>query len=103
MAAFILTVTDRGYGKLTESGEFRAQNRGGRGVTGMKSTDQNGNVAAVCEVQDGDDVLIFSNNGLAIRIAASDLPRTGRSTQGVRLMQLGEGDKVASVARVAKG
>ena len=104
----LLTVTENGYGKRTEikdylrggaDGEGTAQNRGGLGVKNYHITDRTGKVAAVKVVDDNDDVMIISDDGTIIRMAASDISLYGRATQGVRLMKVSEGHRVISIAR----
>jgi DNA gyrase subunit A len=106
----VLTVTENGYGKRTEideylkggNGEKTAQNRGGLGVKNYHITEKTGKIAAIKVVDDDDDVLVISDDGTIIRMAAADISIYGRSTQGVRLMRVGEGTKVISIARMEK-
>ncbi|MDR3209291.1 MAG: DNA gyrase subunit A [Oscillospiraceae bacterium] len=108
----LLTVTEHGYGKRTavseylrsagEDGELEAQGRGGYGKRNYNITDKTGKVADVKVVDDADDVLIISDDGTIIRMAAAGISTYGRATQGVRLMRIGEGAKVISIARTDK-
>ena len=107
----LLSVTENGYGKRTPIEEYlrgggdsekTAQSRGGLGLRNYNITDKTGNVAGVKVVDDNDDVLIIADDGTIIRMDASDISIYGRSTQGVRLMRVGEGSRVISVARTEK-
>src|SRR5215510_14127105 len=94
----ILSVTEQGYGKRTPVEEYRLQSRGGKGVINVKTTARNGNVAAIMLVDETSEVMVISQFGKIIRIATKQIREAGRSTQGVRLLQLEPGDKVASAA-----
>ncbi|NCB52476.1 MAG: DNA gyrase subunit A [Clostridia bacterium] len=109
-SGYLLSVTENGFGKRTpideylrggeeESAERTPQNRGGLGLKNYNITEKTGKVAAIKVVDDTDDVLIISDDGTVIRMAASDISTYGRATQGVRLMRLAEGTKVISIAR----
>jgi len=104
----LLTVTENGYGKRTEISEYlrgeegETQNRGGYGKKNQIITDKTGKVADVKVVDDNDDVLIISDDGTIIRMAAADISIIGRATQGVRLMRTGIETKVISIARTEK-
>jgi len=105
----LLTVTENGYGKRTEIIEYLrggddggTQSRGGYGRKNYSITDKTGKVADVKVVDDNDDVLIISDDGTIIRMAATDISTYGRSTQGVRLMRMSNDAKVISVARTEK-
>lgn len=98
--ADILVVTDRGYGKRTALEEFRTQQRGGQGIRLIQLTEKNGVVAGIRCVTDADQIILVTEKGIVIRTAASEIRRAGRSTQGVRVIRLGEGDRVVSVARI---
>jgi DNA gyrase subunit A len=99
-AASLLTVCERGYGKRTDFDEYRTQTRGGTGVISMRTPVRNGKVVAVKSVRDHDELMLITHAGMVVRIAASDVSRMGRATQGVRLIRLREDDKLVSVARV---
>lgn len=92
----VLTITENGYGKRTAIDEYRTQARGGSGVINIKTEGRNGNVVGVRAVDDNDEVLVMSSVGQTIRIAVKDLSVIGRNTQGVRIIRLGESEKVAS-------
>jgi len=104
----LLTVTEKGYGKRTEISEYlrgdegEAQNRGGYGKKNQIVTDKTGKVADVKVVDSNDDVMIISDDGTIIRMAAADISIIGRATQGVRLMRTGMETKVISIARTEK-
>ena len=99
----VLMVTENGYGKRTEMDEYiRAdgpQNRGGYGLKGYQCTEKTGPVVGVKVVSDEDDILIINDAGVIIRMAVSGISTYGRAAQGVKLMNLGEGGKVISIAR----
>jgi DNA gyrase subunit A len=98
----ILTVTANGYGKRTQASEYRIQNRGGSGIFTVKRTQKTGDVIGIKTVVDEDELMVISNKGKIIRLRAVDIPVQGRSTQGVRLITLEEGEKVVAVARLAE-
>ncbi|HUN82276.1 MAG TPA: DNA gyrase subunit A [Phycisphaerae bacterium] len=98
----LLTVCENGFGKRTEIEEYRLQKRGGSGVINIKTTERNGDVVALRSVTDADELMLISAKGIMLRTAVSGTREIGRATQGVRLMRLDEGDKVVSVARVAR-
>ena len=99
----LLTITEKGYGKRTRSEEYRIQNRGGKGIFTIKVTPKRGRVVGVLRVADDDEVIIIAGSGKLIRIRASNIRIIGRSTQGVRLIDLADDDKVVSIARVVEG
>jgi DNA gyrase subunit A len=96
----LLTITENGYGKRTKVEDYRLINRGGKGVINIKTSDRNGKVVAVKSVSDKDDLIFVTKNGILIRTAAKDISTIGRNTQGLRLMRMGPGDKVISIAKV---
>ena len=101
--ASVLSITERGYGKRTPASEYirggeEPQHRGGSGMKNYNITDKTGPVAAVKVVQDSDDVLVVSDDGVIIRMEAAGISELGRATQGVRIMRLSEGARVISVA-----
>jgi DNA gyrase subunit A len=98
----ILTVTANGYGKRTQASEYRIQNRGGSGIFTVKRTQKTGDVIGIKTVVDEDELMVISNKGKIIRLRAVDIPVQGRSTQGVRLITLEEGERVVAVARLAE-
>jgi DNA gyrase subunit A len=98
----ILTVTANGYGKRTQASEYRTQNRGGGGIFTVKRTQKTGDVIGIKTVLDEDELMLISNKGKIIRLRAVDIPVQGRSTQGVRLITLEEGERVVAVAKLAE-
>jgi DNA gyrase subunit A len=96
----LLTVTENGYGKRTALEEYRLTHRGGKGVIDIKTGERNGNVVAVLQVTDADQIMIVTNKGTLIRSRVADVSIIGRNTQGVRLMGLTqEGEKVVGTTR----
>jgi len=100
--ATLLAVAERGYGKRTAMDEYRLTNRGGKGIITMKTTDKTGLVIAVRMVGDADDIMLVTDGGKVIRTPVKHLSVIGRNTQGVRLIELTEGEKVVAVARLAE-
>jgi DNA gyrase subunit A len=99
----ILTITRNGYGKRTELGEYRVQSRGGKGLITIKTSERNGPVVAAARVLDTEEVMLITNGGMLIRMAASGISVIGRVTQGVRLITLeSKEEQVVGVARVAE-
>ena len=96
----ILSIADNGFGKRTPLESYRLTNRGGKGVINMKTTHKTGRVVAILSVKDDTDVVIVSQAGKIIRIESSTIRQVGRSTQGVKLVTLEEGDKVAAASVV---
>ena len=92
----ILSVTENGYGKRTPVDEYRLQSRGGKGVINVKTTERNGKVSTIMLVKEDSEMMIISQFGKIIRIPTSQIREAGRSTQGVRLLSLEGGDKVAA-------
>jgi DNA gyrase subunit A len=98
----VLTVADGGYGKRTEMDEYRLQSRGGKGIITMKTTDKTGPVIGVQQVTAEDQLMLITNIGKIIRLRIKDIRVIGRNTQGVRLIDLEEGERVVSLARLAE-
>ena len=99
--AQLLSVTEKGFGKRSEIGEYRITSRGGKGVTNMKVTDKNGEVVGVKCVTDKDDLMVMTQQGMAVRCSVKDIRETGRVAQGVRLINLKKAnDKVSAIAKV---
>jgi len=96
----ILVVSENGYGKRSDLEDYRVTNRGGKGVKTINITEKTGNLIAVRDVNDGDDLMIINKSGIIIRMAIADLRVVGRATQGVRLIKITEGDAIAAVAKV---
>lgn len=99
-SATLLTVCEHGYGKRTALTEYRVQNRGGKGLIDIKTTDRNGPVVAIAKVTDADEVMLTTTGGIIIRTRVADINLIGRNTQGVRLIRLDEGDSVGSLAKL---
>ena len=97
----VLSVTERGFGKRTAVEEYRAQGRGGKGIINLKTTDKNGKVVSVMRVQEDSDILVMTANGKLIRVSSTDIRAVGRATQGVRLINLDEEDKVTAATLIA--
>jgi DNA gyrase subunit A len=100
-AATLLVVAERGYGKRTEMDEYRLQTRGGKGIITMKTTDRIGKVVGVRMVTDDDDIMLVTDGGKVIRTPVRGISLIGRNTQGVRLIELSEGERVVGVATLA--
>ena len=98
----ILVVTEKGYGKRTDVNEYRLTHRGSKGVKTLNITDKNGTIVAFKTVTNDKDLMIITDQGIVIRISADKVSRMSRVTQGVRLMNLREGQKVATVSVVEK-
>lgn len=96
----VLVVSEKGYGKRSELEEYRITNRGGKGVKTMNITDKTGQLVAIKDVVDGDDLMIINKSGILIRIAVDTLRVMGRATQGVRLINLRDNDEIAAVTKV---
>jgi DNA gyrase subunit A len=100
LSTSILVVSENGYGKRTESEDYRLTNRGGKGVKTINITLKTGPLIAIKAVTDKDDIMIITKSGLTIRLAVSDLRLMGRATQGVRLIKFRSGDSIAAVTDV---
>ena len=100
--AALLAVSGNGYGKRTEMEEYRLTRRGGKGIITMKTTDKTGRVIGVRMVTDDDQIMLVTSGGKVIRLRVNEIRVIGRNTQGVRLIGLEEGERVASVARLAE-
>jgi len=100
LTSLMLTVSEKGYGKRTPLAEYRVTSRGGKGVINLKSTDRNGSVVAALQVREDSDVMIITGQGKVIRVHSGEIREAGRSTQGVRLLRLEEGDRIAAAASI---
>jgi DNA gyrase subunit A len=98
----VLTVTENGYGKRTPIDEYRLQSRGGKGLINIKTSGRNGRVVGVKFLRGDEGVMLITGKGMIIRLDTADISTIGRNTQGVRLIQLEEGDQLVSVARLAE-
>ncbi len=96
----LLSVTENGFGKRTKISEYRLTNRGGKGVINIQTTDRNGRVVAVKEVTDQDELMLITRNGIVIRMRVGQISVIGRNTQGVKLMNLENNDRVMDIAVV---
>jgi DNA gyrase subunit A len=97
----LLVVSENGFGKRSQLDEYRITKRGGKGVRAMKITDKTGNLVAIKDVNDTDDLMIINKSGITIRLRIGDLRTIGRATQGVRLIKISANDEISSVAKVA--
>jgi len=98
----LLAITQNGFGKRSPIEDYRITGRGGKGVITIKATDRNGPLVTIKEVLDDDELMITSRNGIVIRVPVKDISNLGRNTQGVTIINVGEGDQVADVARIAR-
>ncbi|MDX1904655.1 MAG: DNA gyrase subunit A [Thermonemataceae bacterium] len=98
----LLVLSERGYGKRSDVGEYRITSRGGKGVKAMSITDKTGKLVAIKEVEDSNDLMIINKSGITIRMKVSDLRIQGRATQGVKLISLGKDDEISSIAKIEK-
>ena len=97
---YVLTITENGFGKRTELEEYRCQGRAGKGVLTYKITAKTGNIVGVEIVDDDDDVMMITDNGIIIRINVNDISILGRNTQGVTLMRTSDGGKLINIAKL---
>jgi DNA gyrase subunit A len=98
--ATMLTVSQGGYGKRTPEAEYRVQSRGGKGLINLRVTPKTGLVVGIRQVSDDDDIMVMSDQGNLVRLRVADIPRIGRNTQGVRLINLTGEQRLVGVARV---
>ena len=98
----VLIISENGYGKKTETSEYKLQTRGGQGTTSYKISEETGNIAGFSLVTPEDDIILITSEGIIIRIDTEEISTLKRVTKGVRLMRLGSGVKIVSAARVAK-
>ena len=96
----LLVITERGYGKRTKLSEYSLQGRGGQGVTTIKMTPRNGNLVSMMVVPDEHELIVVSESGMTLRCKASDISELGRATQGVKIMNLTDDDRITALARV---
>ena len=95
-------MTENGYGKRTECSQYRKQTRGGKGILAMRLTEKNGAIAAIRPVNEGQDLMIITDKGQVIRTSISGISLMGRTTQGVRIIRLKDGEKVVAVENFAE-
>tara|TARA_R110000796_G_scaffold252627_1_gene389006 strand:+ start:89569 stop:92094 length:2526 start_codon:yes stop_codon:yes gene_type:complete len=100
--ANLLVVSENGYGKRSPIDDYRITKRGGKGVKTINVTEKTGNLVAIKEVVDSDDLMIINKSGITIRISVDSLRVMGRATQGVKLIRLNEGDAISSVEKIQK-
>ncbi len=98
----LLVVSEHGYGKRSDFDEYRKTNRGGKGVKTLNITEKTGSLVAMKNVTDENDLMIINRSGITIRMAVSDIKVAGRATQGVRLINIREGDSIAAISAVNK-
>jgi DNA gyrase subunit A len=101
--SLILSVTENGYGKRTAADEYRLQGRGGSGVINVKTTERNGKVVGIAQVNEKSEVMLISQYGKIIRMDSTTIRESGRAAQGVRLLNLEPGDRVAAAVVIAPG
>ncbi|WP_233897006.1 DNA gyrase subunit A [Tenacibaculum piscium] len=102
MDSNILVVSEKGYGKRSKLEDYRVTNRGGKGVKTLNISEKTGELVAIKNVDDSNDLMIINKSGLTIRLAVEDLRVMGRATQGVRLINIKENDSIAAVAKVMR-
>ena len=100
MESNILVVSSNGYGKRSRLEDYRVTNRGGKGVKTISITEKTGDLVAIKNVDDSNGLMIINKSGIAIRMAVEDLRVMGRATQGVKLINIKDGDSIAAVAKV---
>jgi DNA gyrase subunit A len=98
----VLTICDNGYGKRTHMDEYRKQGRSGSGIISLKISERTGLVSGVVGVSDKDDIMVITSGGVMIRTSVDQISQLGRSTQGVRIINIDEGGNVASIARIVE-
>jgi DNA gyrase subunit A len=98
----ILSVTEQGYGKRTGLDEYRVQSRGGIGIINIQTSDRNGKVVGMTQVHDDDELMVITQQGKILRMASRDIRTIGRSTQGVRLIDIEGDDRTVSIARLVE-
>ena len=98
----VLVVSENGYGKRSDVEDYRITNRGGKGVKTINITEKTGNLIALKNVTDSDDLMVINKSGITIRIGVDTLRVMGRATQGVKIIRLRDEDSIASVAKVSK-
>lgn len=101
-ALALVTVTENGYGKRTDIGEYRVQSRGGKGIITIKTSERNGKVVAIKMVEEDSDLMFITDRGKLLRTRVKNIRTIGRNTQGVRMMVLEDGELIVSVAKLAE-
>jgi DNA gyrase subunit A len=97
---FVLTASANGYGKLTPLEDFPAHGRGGQGVIALQTTERNGEMVAALQVNSEHELMMISSTGTLVRTPVSEISIVGRNTQGVRLIRLGEGERLTGIERI---
>jgi DNA gyrase subunit A len=97
----ILTVSERGYGKLTAMEDFPRHGRAGQGVIALQTSERNGSLVGARQVKPDDEIMLINSSGTLVRVPVSDIPVLGRNTQGVRIMRLEDGEKLVGVESIA--
>lgn len=100
--ATLLSVTEKGYGKRSQLGDYRLQTRGGKGIMNYNITERTGNIAAISVVDDNNDILLLTSGAAVLRTAVSEIPVLSRTTQGVRIVRLEEGVQIIDISRTEK-
>lgn len=100
--ATLLSVTEKGYGKRSQLGDYRLQARGGKGIMNYNITERTGNIAAISVVDDNNDILLLTSGAAVLRTAVSEIPVLSRTTQGVRIVRLEEGVRIIDISRTEK-
>jgi DNA gyrase subunit A len=98
---FVLTISEKGFGKRTSSYEYRTTNRGGKGIVAMAVTEKNGRLVAAFPLEESDQIMLVTDGGQLIRCPVDGIRIAGRATQGVIVFSTAEGEKVASVERLS--
>ncbi|MCI5139815.1 MAG: DNA gyrase subunit A, partial [Candidatus Electrothrix sp. AR1] len=98
----ILTVTENGYGKRTAISDYRLQKRGGKGIFAIKTSERNGMVVGALQVVDEDQVMLIADSAKVIRLPMDSMRIIGRNTQGVKMINLNEGEKVVALSMLAR-
>ena len=97
---YLLSITENGYGKLSSAYEYRISNRGGKGITGIMTSEKNGEVVDCFVVKDNDEIILVSDKGQIIRVNVNQIRIAGRSTKGVSIFKIPESDRIVSVSRI---
>ncbi|KAB2908813.1 MAG: DNA gyrase subunit A [Ignavibacteriales bacterium] len=96
----VMVVTDKGYGKRSDVNDYRVTNRGGKGIITVKTTEKTGKLMAIMELNDNDELICITSGGMVIKMAARDIRTMGRNTQGVRVINLKDGDSITDISKV---
>jgi len=99
----LIFVTENGYGNKVSIDSYSEQNRGGQGVISIKTSSRNGDVVGAVNVNDNDHIILITNKGKTIKISASDMNTINRNTQGVRLQDMSDDEKIAAISSEHKG